>query len=371
MNDVPNQSDHQATDRDDPCLSPADASLLDALVEHGWDADSIADPSVRERATALKARLLGPLGLIADRMDVSEDSAPPDDLLVDATLARIGQEDARRRERLQVDAPKRSRAGLGIRIPDFITVAALLLLGIAILFPMANRVRHTADLTACAANFADLFQGFDCYANDHNGYAPTAELFGPLFDQPRAEGLDADDETIEAGASACLHTLESRGYCHGTCTKCGGVNPVSIRIPMHRRHLVLAFQKDTPLAADANPFICKLRKGDRICAESRGCRLMGQPCGADAARESMPTCGQVLAGGFRVVDPDSNSPNHGGLGQNLLGGDGSVRWITTPVLLGQGHAESDNIWLPRGMDGVERLQFSGLREDPFEIVLAH
>ncbi len=371
MNDLPNQNEPSTADAGDPRLSHEDASTLDLLAEHGWDVDRIGDPSARERAIALRDRLLGPLRALESDAGVQGANLQSDELLVEATLARVEREESRRRECLHVEAPARSRAGLGVRIPDFITVAALLLLGIAILFPVANRMRHNADLTACAANFADLFQGFDCYANDHNGYAPTAELFGSLFDHPRTDGLVADDETIEAGASSCLHTLESRGYCHGTCTKCGGVNPVSIRIPMHRRHLVLAYQKDTPLAADANPFICKLRKGERICAESRGCRMMGQSCGAESGVDNLPTCGQVLAGGFRVVDPDSNSPNHGGLGQNLLGGDGSVRWITTPVLMGQGHAESDNIWLPRGMDGIERLQFSGLREDPFEIVLAH
>lgn len=55
------------------------------------------------------------------------------------------------------------------------------------------------------------------------------------------------------------------------------------------------------------------------------------------------------------IDPDqANSPNHGGRGQNVLRLDGSVEWLTSPVLERVG----DNLWLMgnrREYDGTETL----------------
>lgn len=346
---------HDQTPPDDErTLSAEDQAALDALVEHEWDATRIADPELRQRAMEFATRSLAPLAALRER-EASLRAMQPDEDLVDATLVRIGVEEEQRRERYSIAAGAglRSRSR-GIRIPDFITVAALILLSIAVLFPMAANARHGAELASCAASLGDLFQGFGCYADDHNGYTPTAEGFGGLFERLNKDGLNPSTDRIEESASGCLHALESGGYCTGTCTQCCGVRPISVRIPMHRRHLILAFQKDTPLAGDANPFICQLRACERMAT---------MPCGAGGG-----TCCPPPAEPTRN---DLNSPNHGGRGQNILGGDGSIRWIVTPVLMGQGPSPSDNIWLPRCMDGIERFQFSELREDPFEIVLAH
>lgn len=355
---------------DEFTLSRDDDAALEALISHDWDAARIADPALRARAEAVAQRMTAPL----DALRSAEESSAafrPDPALISATLLRIEAEDSLRSERYSIAAAQGASTtggrGRGIRIPDFITVAALLMVGVAILFPMASQARHGAELASCAASLGDLFHGFDCYADDHNGYAPTADGFRGKFDRLNANGLDASTDDIEESASGCLHSLESGGYCHGKCTKCCGTKPISVRIPMHRRHLILAYQKDTPLAGDANPFICQLRQCDRMqqqaCAEGGG--------GGSTAPGKMACAQRCAPMELPIERLDLNSPNHGGRGQNILGGDGSIRWTVTPVLLGQGPAPSDNIWLPRGLDGIERFQFSGLREDAFEIVLAH
>jgi hypothetical protein len=43
-----------------------------------------------------------------------------------------------------------------------------------------------------------------------------------------------------------------------------------------------------------------------------------------------------------AINPDENSSNHGGAGQNLLFSDGSAQWTSSPVL-----PDGDNIWLPK------------------------
>jgi hypothetical protein len=63
------------------------------------------------------------------------------------------------------------------------------------------------------------------------------------------------------------------------------------------------------------------------------------------------------------IDPaTTNSPNHGGKGQNVLRLDGSAEWVTTPVY----GPDKDNLWLEsdrRRYDGTETI------EHPDEIFL--
>ncbi|MDA1007510.1 MAG: hypothetical protein O2800_00705 [Planctomycetota bacterium] len=305
-------------------LSSEDQRILDLLVESNWDPALSSDASDADRALA--ASMMQQLTAL-DAMEV----ATPEEALVDVTMARIHRAEEQRLARMLLE-PTPSK-GRGIRIPDFITVAALLLVGIAILFPVTSRIRANAETAACASNFGELFQGLDCYASEHNGYSPIAASMASLFDFPAPDGRAPSQEHIEEGTAATLNTLESKGYCHGRCTKCCGRNPIAMRVPLHRSHLILSFVANTPVAADANPLVCGKRYGNRMQSDSM------------------------------------NSDNHASVGQNVLGGDGSVQWTTSPLFKNLGPAAVDNIWLPRGLDGVERLEFSQLREDPFEVFL--
>jgi hypothetical protein len=51
-----------------------------------------------------------------------------------------------------------------------------------------------------------------------------------------------------------------------------------------------------------------------------------------------------------MCDPEENSPNHGGRGQQVLDNLGAVIWVTAP----RDPATGDNIWLPRSLEQQTR-----------------
>jgi hypothetical protein len=64
--------------------------------------------------------------------------------------------------------------------------------------------------------------------------------------------------------------------------------------------------------------------------------------------------------GFRIL-PFENSPNHGARGQNVLFTDGSVQWLSTPVL-----DNKDNIWLPRRVEQIIAKLARPTQADPLQ-----
>ena len=117
-------------------LVTEDARLLDALAENDFDSSSLA--SLTEQQQRRVHRLQGVFQLL-EAYPV-EDGDPT---LIDATMARVQQHDFRRlriqaaAERSAAPDPKRRRR---IRMPDFISVAAVLLLCASVLWPMWDHV---------------------------------------------------------------------------------------------------------------------------------------------------------------------------------------------------------------------------------------
>lgn len=297
-----------------------DAAALEYLIEAGFDRSCIGRMPAELRANA--ERLLGELGAI-DRYPVE----PPNDLLVEATLARIARNDEQTQERWRLPqwhAPS-SRWGL----PNLVAIAALLIVAAGVAIPVTAQVRRSHSQSLCANSLRTLGGGLAAYAADHRGMLPmTAGLAGFLT-------APAEQTPPMAENARHLELLSSKGYCHANCTRCNGARNLSYRVPTHRAQLQLTATARSPVAADANPVQGLAQRG--------------------------------------VMPPtfDLNSPNHGQSGQNVLFSDGSAVWLASPRMQVAPSAASDNIWVIRGRDGKETIDFRRAGPCALEILLVN
>ncbi|MSR28292.1 MAG: hypothetical protein EXS03_01795 [Phycisphaerales bacterium] len=302
-------------------IHPDDAEALDFLVESGFDSASIERMPERLRPRA--RRLLESLR----RID-SYPASAPSDTLIDATLAIVAQEEHRRSQRFRLDG----RSGRRWNLPNAVAVAAVFLVGIGVLYPVANEVRSTNSQAMCASGLRGLGGGFSAYAADHMGSMPQmASLAGPLLGGPGATKVDSG---ILANARH-LEMLASGGYCDAGCTKCNGARALSYRVPMHARHTQLASLPRSPIAGDSNPV---------------------QP---------------LIQRGGTLLSADMRSQNHGQRGQNLLYSDGSTAWTISPVIRAGSGGPEDNIWVIQGRRDGSSVDFSQPSGELWDIFLAN
>ncbi len=301
-----------------PQIHELDAQALDLLVEAGFDPSAIdtMPEHLRDRAR----RLLSTLG----KLDAYP-TPPASETLVHATLARIDQEERRQRDRLRLEPAARRRWN----IPNVVAVAAVLLVGVGILYPVANEVRSTNSQAMCASGLRSLGSGIAGYSADHGGAMPlTASLV------PGAGAVPAADAGVLDNARH-LEMLASKGYCDAGCTKCNGARTLSYRVPLHPAQVQLAALPRSPIAGDANPV-----------------QPLAQRSGS-------------------VINADLRSTNHGQRGQNLLYSDGSTGWTISPVIRIGPSGREDNIWVIRGNDGRHSLDLRNRSEDMWDILLAN
>ena len=333
-----------------PSLSDADMRVLDFLAEHGFDASRIEllPEADRPRAMALIRQME-----VLDQYPA--DSA--EDTLVDATLARIDRWEAARSESMRIQ-----RGGFAtFRLSDFVSIAALVLVGIGVLLPVAARVREQSLSTVCSNNMRSLYGAFGAYADANGGALPaTASIgnFSSLFapsptGQPAAQTLAdgwmqrqsmgmptgqtvmvirAPHATIVMTSStqdwsnvnhgAHLSHLVSAGYLEAGALQCpscaAGLPCIAYRVPARGERFMLRTPGRTVVAADANPLVEARRRG-------------------------------ILLPSTAV-----NSLNHGEQGQNMVFSDGAVEWRTSPFMTTPA-GSMDNIWLPRDSSGREQL----------------
>ena len=339
-----------------PQLSESDMRVLDFLAEYGFDASKVQLLAAEDQPRALA---------LVRQMQVL-DAYPADDSdssLVDATLARIDRWEAASEASMRVQSGRLRN----FRLSDFISVAALLLVGVGVLLPIAARIREQSLSTACANNMRSLHGGLDSYARDYQGLLPAVASLanaGSLFSaqpplQPRTlstSGLQSDSNTpiylqntptaptelvfqipggivvIRQGSrdwsgsnhGEHLKHLIELGYNDSQslqCPACAAGKPCfAYRVPARGQRFVLDTPGRTVVVADSNPMIEARRMG--FNSESR------------------------------VV----NSSNHRGSGQNLLFSDGAIEWKTSPILTTSPANSMDNIWLPRDGRGREVME---------------
>jgi len=277
---------------------------LDGLFENGYKRRDALPSSSDHRVAEIRA--------ILANLDAWEE-APADDLLVSATLARIDRHD---RDLAPVDAPVRLRAA-SFRMPDLITIAAVTLIGISILWPLLSHLRQRSHELRCADNLRLIGEGFARYAGDHAGAMPAA-----------AAGLGGGLGVFSSAMS--LDPLVAGGYCEHGHLHCPGHSG--------EEQITLSRQWFAPGSS--------LRPWSEIGSSSV---LVG---------DRNPLV-DAFAGG-EVRPALTISVNHGGRGQNILMGDGTVLWLQFPVLSGD-----DNIWLPAGFEVLDRRAFPSPLRDSF------
>ncbi|MHC5022918.1 MAG: hypothetical protein ACYTGG_03255 [Planctomycetota bacterium] len=294
-------------------LSPDDKRLLDLLLEHDFDPEAIGPLGETDRARA--DALIDLFGLLNDYP--VED---PEDTLIHATLARVDRAESERAVRMTVDPGRARTRGLAGRLPDFITVAAVLLIGVSVVWPLSNMVRRHGIDTGCAQNMRVLGGAFAAYAAEYNNAMPVVQA---------GLGTGGWEEFRNV---LHLMPLMEYGYCDEAHFDCPG----------HRDH-------DRYSAS----YSYRWQDPARLQTWGTGPRTV-------ILGDRNPVVDAALAG--RVVPALSVSINHGGRGQNVLQSDASVEWLDEPRF------GRDNIWLP---DGYTKLE-AGLRpRDPADTFLTH
>jgi len=307
-------------DRPPSDLSPADQRIVDTLVDAGFDADAIESPSPDDRRRA---------DAVTSLFELLEDYPVEDgdDTLVHATLARIDRNEDDRSARMTF-ASSTTEGGprRRLRLPDFISVAAVILIGTSVVWPVATHMRQRSIQLGCDSHLRVVGEALGLYVADW-GTVPTVRT--GLFEFWRPGAKNAIN----------LNPLLDYDYCDASHLHCPGHEGMlgdsySYQFQTAGRRPSWGSVRVTVLLGDRNPII-------------------------DA----------VVTG--RFIQALSASINHGGRGQNVLSSDGSTQWLVQPVV-----GTRDNIWLPDRVDLPGGIRVTTLRPgdkltDPADVFLAH
>lgn len=299
-----------------PSLHPDDAAATDALFAAGYEVAQVPErlrPRARRQAELLATLEQGQVGATGD--------------LIARTLAIVDGHVGRQSDRMKLDAeasPLRTRR---LQFADVLSVAAMLLIGTAVLWPMLSGAIEYNRKLACQSNMQAAGLGFGQYIKDYREVLPMASA------SPAGNPWWEVGRSPERSNSANQYTLVRSGYskmgdlaCAGHADACrddpkpGAMDwesfpqvSYSYRMMFGRSRTTLTPTPDSLLLSDRAPI---------------------QIVQADGRRQL-------------TIAPFGNSFNHSGKGQNLLFGDGSVVWLSSPVL-----SSGDNVWLPRTLESI-------------------
>lgn len=304
-------------------LCSADESALQAWILAGF--------SAKKTPGALRAR--------AERLEAIQQqitTVPLDrsaDALIQKTLAGVQADEDARADRMNFET-QALRRGLGVRMADVVSVAAILLIGAAVMWPLLTSLRQQSQRTACFGNLNTAGLGFATYAGDNRDLLPVAgtTLSGPWW----------NTGTPNQSNSANLFQMVRTGHAKLDDLACAG-NPSAMR-------------------GEADPDASDWASRENV---SYSYQIM---FGSAMVTWSGHGAQVVLADRSPVVDvwvqgrpffPMTNSRNHDGRGQHVLVTDGTAVWLKTPET-----ASGDNIWLPRSIEHAIRLLTSRERSRP-------
>lgn len=295
----------------------ADSAAIDALVGAQFDASGV--PALHAQRAGAAAALLNRLSNAGETSVASGRAA-----LIAATLSRVDASEAeiQRKYRLVPDLPVFQRR---FQFGDLVGVAAALLLGVSVIWPMLNEVRASAQRTACQANLASVGAAFGAYANEYSDSLPLAS---PSNGGNRWCDIGTQPERSNA---ANLFTLVRTGY--------SGLEPMACSTSPSRCRTqeAVAPSKMDWRSSDDVSYSFQIQFG------RAGQARLSASSGAVLVSDRSPVIVRALRG--ELIDPFANSMNHAGAGQNVLLADGVVQWIKSPVL-----TSGDNIWLPRSTE---------------------
>jgi hypothetical protein len=298
----------RAREAQGPVLSILDDEALDAWMLRGQEVESVP-ASLRARAQSIET-----IG-----QALRETPSFHDSTRADRVLAAIQRAQDQREQRFREPALAASR-GSSWRVRELVSIAAMLLLGVAVVLPMMSALRSRTMQTACLSNLHAVGQGVSSYAISNRNSMPmlTAGFSGEPW---------WDVGVPERSNSANLFTLVTNRYVRLADMACPG-NPFAPRA------------EPTPEARDWQN-LQEVSYSYQIIPKGASLDLAGSDRVLLADRSPIV----MAAVQHRWVDPEANSPNHRSNGQHLLQADGSVIWLEAPVL-----ETGDNIWLPRPIE---------------------
>jgi hypothetical protein len=289
-------------------LCDEDKEALDAYVAAEFRAGRVAS-SLRARADQVEAmvQLVSQTG--------TANAAPG---LVDRTMRRI----ATTQDQDLQPIPIRSFGGF--RFADLVSVAAVLLMGVAVLWPILSTVKTYQQKGSCEANFGTIASALTNYSGDNRGVLPvaTASYGGNWMNV---------GTTPEQSNSSNLFTLAKSGYASLRNLACAGNSHAVTEAPK-------ADAKDWNALPEVSYSYYIMFGKPRPTLETSGRTVI--------LADKSPAV--VRAANHEPIQPHENSPNHGGRGQFALFADGSVAWLTSPDVGG------DNIWLNRQQEEFVR-----------------
>ncbi len=316
-----------------------DAEALDAWVLAGFDPERVP-ASLRDRARAHEA-----LAALATAPGPHAPSQFERAHLVERTMTRIAEAvETGQTLEPELSIPTRNR------MADILSVAAVLLIAVSVLWPVMSRVRDSSRQAECAANMRGVAHALGAYTQDNDDMLPMVTAgFGssPWWNVGR-------DPT--SSNSANLYTLAREQYARLAEMACPG-NPRAITAPR------------SPDARDWST-LDEISYSYRVMARPER-SIWGTPSQLVVVADRSPVVLRAVRG--QVIYPMESSPNHRGQGQHALTADGATQWMDTPVL-----PSGDNIWLPksiemiidfaarrRGIDPIHGTEAPADRQDSF------
>lgn len=299
-------------------LMPDDEEAIDALMSTGFEADRVPR-ALRERAE----RVVGLMGLVGSG-GVEDGRAQ----LIERTLAGVQSSINETSDRMQFD-PAGARRGRSLRLSDLTAVAALLIVGVSVVWPMLTAVGAHNSRSACTSSMAVAGIGVSSYSDDNRGSWPIASA-------SQAGNPWWNVGSPEQSNSAHSYLLARTGYATLANLACPG-NPDAVDGPVPDGRMDWQSIREVSYSGQ-NMFALvrpALTSGDVVIMADRS-----------------PVIPLAVQG--RAIFPFHNSPNHGGRGQNILRSGGQVEWVTSPVL-----ESGDNLWLPAPIERlISRLKMS-------------
>ena len=170
--------DGHETSADVHCtLESQDAELFDRLVEVQFNLEALTDLDAATRRRA--ERLVAMMGLL-EAYPAEPLSSDQRDVLVSATLARINREDELQRDRMRIDSGGRLPR---LRLREFVAIAAVILLAVAIVFPMMKSTTQFDSVKGAQANLMGIYEALGNYQDSNNGESPSAYADDPGYQQ--------------------------------------------------------------------------------------------------------------------------------------------------------------------------------------------
>ena len=291
-------------------LSLHDGEALDSYINSGHSLRSVPS-SLRARAERVEQ-----LGAILTSTQVPSAGR---ELLIERTLAGVAAARAVR----PVEVPQRRGTW---RWADMVSVAATLLVGASVMWPLMSAWGKRSSRVSCAGNMNSVAQAMGVYTGDQRGSLPlaSASLAGlPWWETGR---------NVEHSNSANLFTLRRAQYATMEQLRCGGnATCRGEELPMDARDW-----------SDINQvsYSYFVMFGDRKPQWS-------DPSSTVVLADASPVVRRAVLG--NVVYANENSWNHGGEGQWALRVDGSAIWLRTPMHMAA-NGQQDNIWLPANVE---------------------